>query len=419
MTVTSKGPILIAQKPASPYPPVIIAVTAFLAAVYGWAVFITTFKHPGAIGLNYNTPGTDYMVFYTAVRAALDGALHGIYDGDHFTALLNARFHASLAPALPFRPWIYPPGFLILLMPFGTMPFLESYFAFQLVTACALVASLIYGANAPPGARWIAAAALLCPAASINVVDGQCAFLIAALLAAGVRLLPAAPLLAGLAFGLLTFKPQFCLLVPVILVASRNIKAAVAASATAAILVGFSAAMFGTQIWSQWAIQSWASNAGADPRWFLYGRAWGHSLYTCAVLLGAPARAASFLQALALAAAAGLTYWAFVKPMRQELRIAILLPCALLAAPHWGSYDAVLLVIAVGCWLGCAGAAVPTRAWLLAFIVAIVPLLGPPALSVPARFGPLLTGLVIAAAVSTAARRGGADHDAPAGFYPS
>ena len=49
---------------------------ALVASFYGWALLVSTFIRPGSIGLNLIAPGTDWMVFYGAVRSALAGHLH-------------------------------------------------------------------------------------------------------------------------------------------------------------------------------------------------------------------------------------------------------------------------------------------------------------------------------------------------------
>src|SRR5258708_29357657 len=62
---------------------------------------------------------------------------------------------------------------------------------------------------APPGhRRWLQVGSLLlCPASSITVIAGQNAFLTAALLVGGLRLLRRRPLLAGGLVGRATLEP--------------------------------------------------------------------------------------------------------------------------------------------------------------------------------------------------------------------
>src|SRR6516225_9604137 len=103
---------------------------ALVASLYGWAVLVSTFIDPGSIGVNHIAPGTDWMVFYGAVRSALAGHLQLIMNGDDFTAYLNRDFADWLSVPLQFRPWFYPPSFLVLLLPFAPLGLVGSYVAF-------------------------------------------------------------------------------------------------------------------------------------------------------------------------------------------------------------------------------------------------------------------------------------------------
>ena len=147
------------------------------------------------------------------------------------------------------RPWLYPPHFLLLLVPFGVLPFAQSYAAFMAVTFVAAVAGAWRWAVTPARrAFWVAALALA-PAASINVIEGQNAFLTAAPLLGGFGLLGRTDLLGGAVLGLLSYKPQFALLVPVALLALRNWRALTAAGVRVGLVVAISAAVFGLDFW--------------------------------------------------------------------------------------------------------------------------------------------------------------------------
>jgi alpha-1,2-mannosyltransferase len=368
---------------------------ALVASLYGWAVLISTFIHPGSIGINHIAPGTDWMVFYGAVKSALSGHLSLIMNGDDFTAYLNRSFGDWLSVPLEFRPWFYPPSFLVLLLPFAPLGLVGSYVAFQLTTGGLLAAALDNGGRDAAVSRYVIAAVLISPAASNNIVDGQCAFLIGALMVSGVRLIEARPILAGVLLGLLSFKPQFFLLVPFVLLALNQWRSLIAAVCSALALVLLSALIFGIDLWTWWVPQAVANLTSPDPKWVAYGRIWGHSVWACAVLLGFPDRLASLLQLSALAGGAAATFIAFRSSLANDKKLCILLAASVLAAPHSGPYDALLLVVAVALWLA-GEAGTPNRLhWLLGFGIWLVPLMSPPAYVVAGRFAPLLTVILI------------------------
>lgn len=376
-------------------PPAVVLIPALAMSFYVWLVLGTTIPFPGKIGLDYNTLGTDWMVFYGAIRSVLDGNAAMIFDGDRFTDFLNTTFANWLSSPLDFRPWAYPPSFLLMLLPFAPLGFFGSFVAFQLVTAVLLAAAL--RASVAPGLRSNAmlAAVLICPASAINVINGQAVFLVAALIVGGFCLLERRPVLGGLVLGLLTFKPQFCILVPIALVAAGQWRALLASGASALAMVVASGLVFGFDLWLRWVPVIVENLVSPNPKWIEHGRMWGHSVYTCAVLLGAPDRLASLIQLLATLGAAASVVAAFRSSLGTREKIAIFLAATVLAAPHSGPYDGTLLAIAAAFWLLARGSSLPLWCWTLAFMIWLLPLLSPPLLFAAGRTAPLFPVLLI------------------------
>lgn len=371
-------------------PRIVIAIAA-VAAAYAWAVFATTPAHPGAIGLNLDALGTDWMVFYSGARHVFDGTLGQLFDGERFTAGLNAAFSGWLSAPTPFRPWVYPPTYLLAMLPFGALSFLASYIVFQVLTAAALAAALWRGAEHPEARGFVLVAALCGPAAAINAGMGQNAFLIAALLIAGFRLLPTRPIVAGAILGLVTMKPQFWLLVPVALAAGREWRALLWSLVAAAGLALLSLAAFGVDCWRHWIALAVGSYGDPHSHWVEFGRLWGDSIYACAVAAGWSASAADAAQAGGMLAAIGLVYAAFRLHLAADQRIAVLLAATVLAAPHSSLADTALLAAAAALW----GAEAATRGeslakWTLALALWLAPLFNPPLVSPVGRLTPLL-----------------------------
>ena len=83
------------------------------------------------------------------------------------------------------------------------------------------------------------------PAVMWNMLVGQNGFLTAALIGLMLLTLDTRPIAAGVLLGLLTYKPQFGILFPIVLAANGQWRVIAAASVTTAALVAASAAVFG------------------------------------------------------------------------------------------------------------------------------------------------------------------------------
>ncbi|HEX3862222.1 MAG TPA: glycosyltransferase family 87 protein [Stellaceae bacterium] len=391
-------------------PPVISAI-ALVAALYAWAVIALTPTHPGSIGLNLNALGTDWMVFWGGARWYFDGNLAALFDGNRFTAYLNTAFAGWLSQPMPFRPWVYPPTYLLIMLPFGSLPFTAGYVAFQVVTAALLAAALWFRSDCPKARGIVLTVALVGPAAAYNVGVGQNAFLTTALLVGGFRLLRTWPALGGILLGLLTLKPQFWLLVPVALFALRAWKGFFCSIATAVALVLISAAVFGVDVWWNWIEFARGNYVDAHGQWVEMGRLWGVSLYACLVSAGTSQSVANVVQFLGVVLGMALVYVAYRRPLSDDRKLAALLACTFFAAPHSSLHDMVFLATAAALWTAeAANRDKPLAQWTLALAIWLAPLINPPLVSLPGRFTPLL---ILGFVAMTLTNRSTEDHDMP------
>jgi hypothetical protein len=194
------------------------------------------------------------------------------------------------------------------------------------------------------GERIGIALALGFPGVLWTISVGQNGFLTAALIGGTLVCLERQPLLAGVCLGLLTYKPQFGVLFPVILVFDQRWRVILAASATAAALVVASVLAFGVESWR--AFFEWmpvTSNAV-----FAEGRAGLSKLQSLLGLvrwLGGGMTAAWLAQSVLVAAATILVAWLWRQRMRYEIKAAALAAAALLATPYLYIYDFPVLAI--------------------------------------------------------------------------
>src|SRR5476651_1653010 len=179
----------------------------------------------------------DFITPYAAVHAYFEGKQALIYDHEKFAGFLQ-DFYGQ-----PISTWfLYPPVWVLMLLPFGLLP---------VNAACAIFMVATAAASAFESRRdlwgWLAVATS--PAAVWVVLSGQNCFLYLALVYGGMRLLDKAPMAAGMLLGLLVYKPQICLLVPLALLAARQWKALAWMLATGTSLVLASLAVFGLDFW--------------------------------------------------------------------------------------------------------------------------------------------------------------------------
>jgi alpha-1,2-mannosyltransferase len=310
-----------------------IAALCGFCGIVGWGIWLLILGHE---------LGQDWMVFYTAVRAYFAGDLSLVLDGERLTQTINQQYKDWLSTPLIFHPWLYPPHFLLLLLPFGLLSFGTSYLLFMLLTFSLLVVAICQFTGRP---GFVTAAMLLFPQAPFAFLAGQNNFLTSAIFVGGFGLLEKYPFVGGALLGIGSYKPQLFLLVPIALVVSRQWKALAGAALMALALVLASIAVFGSDIWQEW-VKIMVSPSDTYQRWLVAGRLIGQSVFSCMMLAGVSGGVANAVQAGAAIVACGFVYWAFSRPLPMDLRLAILLPAVLLASPHVSSQDAVMLAIA-------------------------------------------------------------------------
>ena len=326
-------------------------------------------------------PFQDWAVFHTAAT---------VYRQDGSWQALFADW------PLQGHPWLYPPSYLLLLLPFGYLSSGLGCAVFLLASSLALLAALWFYAGTH---RVIHIAALfLSPAAMINFYLGQNAFLSAALICGGAMMLKRRPLAAGVLFGLLSYKPQLALLVPIALLAARSWKTLASAAATSVLLIAVSTALFGVDAWRSWI--EMAGGASDLSALATAGRLSGASVFACAVLFGAAPPVATALQALAAVIAAGAVYISWRSQIPEALKLAVLLAATVFGAPHATGYDALLVAFAASLLFvhGMEHGFRPGEA-VIALLAWAYPLITPPVLHPLGRLAPAIVAVTIVVAM--------------------
>jgi alpha-1,2-mannosyltransferase len=185
------------------------------------------------------------------------------------------------------------------------------------------------------------------PAVFFTIGTGQNAFLTAALFAAAILLVDRRPLVAGLLFGALCYKPHFGLLVPVALAAGGRWRSFAAAAASVAALVGLSVLAFGWDTWRAFLDAVPGSHAVYEMRITRAGMA---SPFGTVLVLGGSPVLAYEVQAVATLTMAVAVGWVWRRGMSLPIRAAILAAATPLAVPVVLFYDLMLTGIALA-WL--------------------------------------------------------------------
>lgn len=196
------------------------------------------------------------------------------------------------------------------------------------------------------GSHWLLPA-LAFPAVLINVAHGQNGLLTAALLGGGLLLLDRRPVVAGILIALLCYKPQFGLLIPIVLIASGRWRVFAIAAATVAVACALTWIAFGTNTWLAFrdsleftrvaVLEEGGTGFHKIQSAFAALRLWG-----APVEIAYAAQAATAVTVVVLLAILWRSRAAF------ELQAVALLTGALLATPYVLDYDLTLMAPAIG-----------------------------------------------------------------------
>lgn len=362
-----------------------------LLALFGayWITFVLL-----TIGRSAAQPN-DFFALWGAAKLVSAHPAAQVYD----PATLRAYLLSLGMDGGSDYPFPYPPFFLLALQPLSLLPYVPAY-------VIALGATLALYVWATAGRRWSWAqtgAAVLAPASTVTLVAGQTGFLAAALLIGGFRLLERRPAIAGILFGLATYKPQLGLLVPVALIAVGAWRCIGAAIGTIVALAAAATAAYGPGVWPAWvdSLDGYAAEF-ASAR----GKV-GHlmpTVFEAAVSLGAPVAIGYAAQAIAAAAAAGVVWMCFRCRGGGSLgAAAALFVATFLAVPHAFVYDMPVVTTAV-LWMlaerAGSGGTLTTSEVIIGTIVLISPVL-----LVAGAAGPPVAVLALALLLTALARR--------------
>ena len=154
-------------------------------------------------------------MFWTSSYMVLHGELSDIYNISKFEAA-----EKGLTGTEKGHVWLYPPPFLLMVLPLSLLPFLASMGIWLAVTLSCYLLILRRICPQPYVILWM----VFFPGIFSNFLVGHNGFLSGALLGGGLLFINSSPILAGILFSLSFYKPQLGILIPLALLAGRRWK---------------------------------------------------------------------------------------------------------------------------------------------------------------------------------------------------
>lgn len=359
----------------SAYPRILLA--ALVVMCLAWILLSKNLVDPKGRPL-----GCDFIQFWAASYLALAGHAESAYD----VSLLFEAQKVALPTSQSLYAWYYPPAFGLIVLPLALLPYLEAYLVFMLATLggyLAVLSRIVKGRDA----IWCLAAF---SGAWMNFIQGQNAFLTAALAGATLLCLEWRPILAGVLMGLLAIKPHLALLFPVALIAIGAWRSLATAGLVAVAFVAAGTLMLGLPAFEAWFRSlgnAWEFLKNAEDHWLKMP-----TVFAALRMLGVPVVGACIGHFLVAAAAAAAVWKIWRRCPSWPLRSAALMTATCLASPYLFDYDLAWLAFPIA-WIAQTGLRdgwqpgereALVAAWILPLVMA------PIAMVVPIQIGPLV-----------------------------
>ncbi len=280
-----------------------------------------------------NAVAIDFTVYWAAAKLAFAGDPVSAFDPANLAAVHGV--HGDV-----WMPWLYPPSFMMLILPLGAMSFHAAWMTFLGLSVLAMLFAIRpFSGGVKP--VWIGFA--LAPAIFPTLTIGQNSLLwVACLLAALAALRAEKPIMAGVLIGLLTLKPQLGILIPIALLACGAWRTIAAATLTTILLILIPTFIMGVDYWS--AMKALAEHHADLIRSAVTKHHLMISPYSVLAGLGTPEPIALAAQWCLTAMAAVVVALAWRSPyVSFDLRAATLLLAITISVPYFWHYESTLL----------------------------------------------------------------------------
>ncbi len=308
----------------------VINVSFFPAAYFShWWIY-----DPNGLGIP-----TDFVNVWAAGRLALEGHPAQAWDWDIQRPIEVAQLGQDF---LGYFAWHYPPPFLFVASLLARLPYGAAFMGWVFIS---LIPYLVV-MRAIVGRQFGWMLALAAPMVVNNALVGQNGFFTAALIGGTLYLMPVRPVLAGICLGLLSYKPQYGLLFPLVLIAASQWTVFFSAAVVTVLMAVVSWLAFGTESWQ--AFFHWMPmfsqaflTEGKATWWKL------QSLFSLVRFLGGTEQLAWIFQWILTATVAVVLTVMWRSRVSYSLKAAALATGTLLITPYLFMYDMMVLAIPV------------------------------------------------------------------------
>jgi hypothetical protein len=308
----------------------VINVSFFPAAYFShWWIY-----DPKGLGIP-----TDFINVWAAGRLALEGHPAQAWDWDIQRPIEIAQLGQDF---LGYFAWHYPPPFLFVASLLARLPYGAAFMSWVFISLVPYLVVVRAIVGRPFG--WMLA--LAAPMVLNNALVGQNGFFTAALIGGTLYLMPVRPVLAGICLGLLSYKPQYGLLFPLVLIAASQWTVFFSAAVVTVLMAVVSWLAFGTESWQ--AFFHWMPmfsqaflTEGKATWWKL------QSLFSLVRFLGGTEQLAWIFQWILTATVAVVLAVMWRSRVSYSLKAAALGTGTLLITPYLFMYDMMVLAIPV------------------------------------------------------------------------
>lgn len=334
---------------ASPDPSTLFRNTGLCLAVFGIVAYlfpvlglIHDMALPFLTDVLVNRDFVNYWMAGRLIRA--DQTLHLFIQPVYFAHLTEL-----FGPEFPIHNWGYPPHFLFFVWPLGWFGYEAGLVVFLATTFLLFVLSVRVFVREYAASEYRLILVMMLASFSLLLVDtAQNGFLTAALMLFGLAYRRRMPWVAGLAFGLLTIKPQLGLLIPLLLLFERNWAAIAWSALFFGLFVLLSALVFGWESWALYFLEVTREQRGVMDHWYGVFLAMMPTVFGSLRQLGVDASQAYVAQSVVSLITLVWLIRFLRRPLGDLERVAAILAATILISPYAFNYDlGALVVVAV------------------------------------------------------------------------